>query len=146
MEKHVTGIYFIILLIGILYAVFAAVTFRVESSSRTAEKEVAVWDDRMEATQEGDAYVYRCVLPMENLSEKVIVYNTVHMYLDVFIDGSRVYELKAGEGSAVKTTGFCWNTIALTEDDAGREIVFRVTPVYSDSRPKGNFSTAHIGR
>lgn len=76
---------------------------------------------------------------LENMSEKVIVYNTVHMYLEVFVDGNRIYELKAEKNSAVKTTGFCWNTIFLTEDDAGKEIIFRVTPVYSDSTPKGSF-------
>ena len=34
---------------------------------------------------------------------------------------------------------FCWNTIFLTQDDAGKEAEFRVTPVYSDSKPKGSF-------
>lgn len=138
-EKRVTGICFTILLIGIIYAVFAAFSSHDNIQSRTDEKEVAVWDDRMEASREGNVYVYRSTLPSENIGEKVIVYNTVHMYLQVFIDGEKVYELKAGEDSIVKTTGFCWNTIALKEEDAGREIVFRVTPVYSDSTPKGSF-------
>ncbi|MCM1560169.1 MAG: GGDEF domain-containing protein [Butyrivibrio sp.] len=139
MEKRVTGIYFTVLLIGIIYAIIAAFSFRDNIESRAAEKEVTVWDDRMETAKEGNVYIYRCALPEENISEKVIVYNTVHMYMEVFIDGDKVYELKTGEGSAVKTTGFCWNTIALREEDAGKEIVFRVTPVYSDSTPKGSF-------
>lgn len=54
----------------------------------------------------------------------MLVYNTVHMYLEVFIDGDKIYELKGEKGSAVKTTGFCWNVISLTKDDAGKEIVF----------------------
>ena len=61
------------------------------------------------------------------------------MYLEVFIDGDKIYELKGEKGSAVKTTGFCWNVISLTKDDAGKEIVFQVTPVYKDSKPKETF-------
>ena len=139
MEKRVTGIYFAVLLIGILYAVFAAFSFRNVIVSRTEETGVVTWDDDMELTQEGDVYYYTGRLPVENTNEKVIVYNTVHMYLEVFIDGNKVYELKADRDRAVKTTGFCWNVISLTEDDAGREIVFQVTPIYRDSKPKGNF-------
>lgn len=139
MEKHVTRYYFIVLLIGILYTVFAAFSFHSTINTRTDKQKAAVWDDNMEVTQEGNVYYYKRTLPLENISEKVIVYNTVHMYLEVFIDGNRVYELKAEKDKAVKTTGFCWNTISLTEEDAGKEIIFQVTPVYSDSTPKGSF-------
>lgn len=139
MDKHVTGIYFAVLIVGILYAVYAAFSFHNDINTRTEDHEVAIWDDQMDMTQEGDVYYYRRVLPGEDTDEKVIVYNTVHMYLEVFIDGDKVYELKAEEGRAVRTTGFYWNTISLTEADAGKEIVFQVTPVYHDSKPKGNF-------
>ena len=139
MEKRVTVIYFTVLLIGIMYAVFATYSFRNNIEARTEDKEVAIWDGQMEMTQEGNVYYYRRILPLNNMNEKVIVYNTVHMYLEVFIDGNKVYELKAKEGNTVKTTGFCWNTISLTEADAGKEIVFQVTPVYRDSKPKGSF-------
>ncbi|MDE5589062.1 MAG: GGDEF domain-containing protein [Acetatifactor sp.] len=139
MEKRVTGIYFTILLIGIIYAVVAAFSIRNRINIGIGEKEVVIWDDSMEMTHEGSTYCYRRILPSENTSEKVIIYNTVHMNLEVLIDGEIVYELKRGEDSTIKTTGFCWNTILLTEEDAGREIVFLVTPVYSDSTPKGSF-------
>ena len=132
MKKRVTGIYFTVLLIGILYAAFIAFSSRnnITINTRTEEKEVAIWDGCMEMTQEGEVYYYKGILPKEDTSEKVIVYNTIHMYLEVFIDGNKVYELKAGDNNAVKTTGFCWNTISLTKEDAGKEIVFRVTPFY----------------
>lgn len=139
MEKRVTVIYFAVLLIGIIYACFAAFSFRNNIDNRTVDKEVIIWDDQMEMTQDGDVYYYRCILPDENTNGKVIVYNTVHMYLEVFIDGNRVYALKGEKDRLVKTLGFCWNVISLTEDDAGKEIVFQVTPVYRDGKPKGNF-------
>lgn len=139
MEKRVTGIYFAVLLIGILYAIYATFSFRIDIDTRVEEDAVIQWDDHMEMTQEGDVYYYRGILPPEDTSEKVIVYDTVHMYLEVFIDGNRVYELNAEKDRAVKTTGYCWNAIFLTEEDAGREIIFQVTPVYRDSKPQGNF-------
>lgn len=139
MEKRVTGIYFAVLLIGILYAIYAAFSFRIDIDTRVEEDAVIQWDDHMEMTQEGDVYYYRGILPPEDTSEKVIVYDTVHMYLEVFIDGNRVYELNVEKDRAVKTTGYCWNAIFLTEEDAGREIIFQVTPVYRDSKPQGNF-------
>jgi len=144
LEKHVTRIYFAVLLIGILYTFFAAFSFHSKIDTRAEDQEVVIWDDqmemeRMEMPQEGDVYYYKRILPRDNTNEKVIVYNTVHMYLEVLIDGEKVYELNTEKDRAVKTTGFCWNTISLTENDAGKEIIFKVTPVYSDSKPKGSF-------
>ncbi|MDE6750359.1 MAG: GGDEF domain-containing protein [Lachnospiraceae bacterium] len=139
MEKRVTVFYFAVLLIGIIYACFVTFSFRNNIDNRTVDKEVIIWDDQMEKTQDGDVYYYRCILPQENTNGKVIVYNTVHMYLEVFIDGNRVYALKGEKDRPVKTMGFCWNVISLTKDDAGKEIVFQVTPVYRDGQPKGNF-------
>ncbi len=139
MEKRVTRIYFAVLLIGILFAGFAAFSFQNTIYTRAENKEVIIWDDQMEMTQDGDAYYYRRTLPLEDMNEKVIVYNTVHMYLEVFIDGNKVYSLTGEKDRAVKTVGFCWNVISLTEADAGKEIVFQVSPIYHDSKPKGNF-------
>lgn len=139
MEKRVTGIYSAVLLIGLICAVFAELSSHGSINIGMGDKEVVAWDDSMETSCEGNVYSYRRILPAEDTGEKVVVYNTVHMYLEVYIDGVMVYELKAGENSTVKTTGFCWNTISLAEEDAGREIVFRVTPVYSDSKPQGSF-------
>lgn len=139
MEKRVTGIYFAVLLVGIIYACFAAFSFHNNIDAGTADKEVVIWDDQMEVKQEGDVYYYKRILPQENTDEKVVVYNTVHMYLEVFIDGNKVYALKGEKDRPVKTVGFCWNIISLTEDDAGKEIVFQVTPVYRDGKPKGKF-------
>ncbi len=139
MEKRITGIYFTVLVIGILYAIYAASAVDTITDNRTKDNEVIVWDDHMEKMQEGGIYYYKGILPAKNTDNKIIVYYTIHMYLEVFIDGNKVYELKTEKDGPVKTTGFCWNIISLTEDDAGKEIVFKVTPAYTESRPKGNF-------
>ena len=141
LEKRVTKIYFALLAVGMIYAIVAAISFQSELHTRTdgKDREVSTWDSHMELTQEGDRYYYRTILPQKDTDEKVIVYNTVHMYLDVLIDGEKVYELKPDKDGVIKTTGFCWNVIPLTEEDAGKEIVFEVTSAYDDSKPKGSF-------
>lgn len=139
MDKIVTKICFAVLVTGILYAVFAGISFQDEIYTRTDDKGVSIWDDQMEMSRKGDVYYYKGILPRENIDEKVIVYNTVHMCLEVRIDNEKVYELKAGRDGAVKTTGYYWNIIPLTREDAGKEIVFQVTPAYSDGKPGGSF-------
>lgn len=139
MEKRVTAIYVAVLIIGIAYAVFASFSYCNNVDTRMVNKEFAIWDDQMNMRQEGDVYYYSRILPSENTNEKVIVYNTAHMYLDVFIDGNRVYALDGEKDRTVKTTGYYWNVISLTEDDAGKEIIFQVTPVYRGSKPSGEF-------
>ncbi len=127
------------MIIGILYSFFASVSYQSNIYTWEEKTGVATWDDEMEMAREGDAYCYRTTLPQKNTDDKVIVYNTVHMYLQVQIGERTVYELRPSEDSPVKTTGFCWNVISLTSEDAGKEIEFRVTPAYSDSKPRGNF-------
>lgn len=53
MEKRVTGIYFAVLLTGILYAVSAVFSFHIHIDTRT-DNEVIPWDDQMEMTQKGN--------------------------------------------------------------------------------------------
>lgn len=139
MEKRVTGIYFAVLLIGMLYAAFAVSSVHNNVEARAENEEVVIWNDQMEMTQVGDVYYYKRILPLEDTDGKVIVYYTSHMYLDVFIDGNKVYALHGEKDRAVKTTGYWWNVISLTEEDAGKEIVFQVTPVYRDSKLTGSF-------
>lgn len=139
MDKRISRTYFIVLLIGVLYAIFVSFSYQSNIFTWTGDNEVVTWDEEMKLVKKDSAYQYSMTLPQEDIDDKVIVYNTVHMYLEVQIDGRTVYELKPCEDSAIKTTGFCWNVVSLTANDAGKEIVFRVIPAYRDSRPKGSF-------
>ena len=139
MDKRISRTYFIVLLIGVLYAIFVSSSYQSNIFTWTGDNEVVTWDEEMKLVKKDSAYQYSMTLPQEDIDDKVIVYNTVHMYLEVQIDGRTVYELKPCEDSAIKTTGFCWNVVSLTANDAGKEIVFRVIPAYRDSRPKGSF-------
>lgn len=139
MDKRILRTYFTVLLIGVLYAIFVSFSYQSNIFTWTGDNEVVTWDEEMKMVKKDSAYQYTMTLPQEDIDDKVIVYNTVHMYLEVQIDGRTVYELKPCEDSAIKTTGFCWNVVSLTANDAGKEIVFRVIPAYRDSGPKGSF-------
>ena len=73
------------------------------------------------------------------MDNQVIGYDSAHMQIEVTIDNVPVYSLSAKSGYLSKTSGYYWNFVSLTHADRGKEIVFRVTPVYKDSKPKGNF-------
>lgn len=139
MEKRLTRIYLLLLCAGILCCVLGIFAAPTNIYTREKDGTAVVWDDRMEKSRDGNVYIYRTVLPSEGLEGRVVVYNSAHMRLEVTIGGELVYSLKTGEGSFTRTTGYYWNFICLDREDAGKELVFRVEPVYADSAPKGNF-------
>ncbi len=139
MEKRVTGIYISLLIMGIAGAFIFAAFVHTSIYERQESQAAVVWDGRMAQTTEGESRVYQTTLPSEGLSGKVVAYSSAHMKIDVTIGGETVYSLRAGKPDYMKTTGYQWIFIPLTEADAGKEMVFYVTPVYANREPKGNF-------
>jgi len=139
MEKKALHVCLWIIAGMLIYAALSAASYDRVSFSRTEEKKAQIWNDRMEQTVEDGVYSFKTVLPREGIDGMVIIYNTVHMNLQVKIGGELVYSLGAKEGSAIKTTGYEWNRIPLIKEDGGKEICFLVTPVYADSYPGGQF-------
>ncbi|MCM1097778.1 MAG: GGDEF domain-containing protein [Ruminococcus flavefaciens] len=142
MDKKVTRVYFIIAALGIIGTIFSALVFRAYIYDRGQESGIGYsavsWTDRMEMQMEDGVYLFSAILP-EDIDEDVIAYDTTHMLLEVTIEGEVVYTLAMEAGQWMKTTGYQWNFISLMEEDAGKEIVFRVQPVYTDTKPKGGF-------
>lgn len=142
MDKRITRMYLIIAALGIACTVFSALFFRAYTYVRqdgSTETKAASWTDRMQKQTADGVYLFSATLPEDGIAEKVIAYDTTHMFLDVEIDGKTVYTLKTEDGKWMKTTGYQWNFISLMEEDAGKEIVFYVRPAYKDTKPKGNF-------
>ncbi len=139
MRKDITRVYLLIAFIGIIYAVVSALTYNIKIYTRSGKNPAILLDNQMSMEMEGDTYVYSATLPPADTEGRVIAYDTAHMYLDVQIDGETVYLLTSDIGQGLKTTGYHWNFIRLSAGDAGKEIIFRVTPAYSDCKPKGNF-------
>lgn len=70
LEKRVTIIYSAVLLAVILYAFFAAFSFRNTIETRAEHKGVAVWRDEMEMTQEDGIFYFRRILPECDFSDR----------------------------------------------------------------------------
>lgn len=68
----------------------------------------------------------------DNLSiDTHLAFYTVHQYVDVYLDGENVYNLKPSKGKRIsKTVGSNWVMIPLYREDAGKEIRVVITPVY----------------
>lgn len=143
MDKRITRIYLLITVLGIICTAFAALYFRAYVYERWQDDgmtEGAVsWEGRMQLQTTGGVYRYVTHLPEDVKDGTVIAYDTAHMFLDVAIDGEKVYTLATEAGQGMKTTGYQWNFISLVKEDAGKEIVFLVRPAYQDSKPKGGF-------
>lgn len=64
-------------------------------------------------------------------SYRDLIFYTVHQNVNVYIDGERVYRMKAFSGNRFgKTPGCVWNSVALEDEDADRQIRVVVYPVY----------------
>lgn len=139
MDKGETKLYYIFAAIGLVLALISEVMNSVHIENRLPGEPAQVWDDYMQRTEKDGSYYFQRILPEGEIEGKEIGYNTVHMLLEVTIDGEKVYSLTRGEGQRIKTTGYQWNFITLANQDTGKEIVFKVTPVYTDSKPNGTF-------
>lgn len=139
MEKTTTRIYITIFILTLISVSFALSFLKADVYNRTEIQVAELWNDKMEQFREGESFIYKTVLPMDDIDNKVIGYDSAHMQIEVTIDNNTVYSLSAKGDYLSRTPGYYWNFISFTHDDKGKEIIFRVTPVYKDSKPKGNF-------
>ena len=63
-----------------------------------------------------------------------LAFYTVHQYVEIYIDGQLVYDMKPCGGSFIKTIGSNWMMIPLYREDAGKEICVNIIPVYESFR------------
>lgn len=139
MEKRTTRIYITIFILTLISVSFALSFLKADVYNRTEIQVAQLWNDKMEQFKEGESFIYKTVLPIDDIDNKVIGYDSAHMQIEVTIDNNLVYLLSAKGGYLSKTPGYYWNFVSFTHADEGKEIIFRVTPVYKDSKPKGNF-------
>lgn len=138
MDKKMTRAYIIYIIIGILYVIYAGVLYYAHVENRAPSQAAYIWDSKMKKTEKDGSIFYSTLLPTEDISGKVIGYDSSHMLLEVTIGDEIVYSVK-NDSKWVKTTGYRWNFISFSKYDAGKRIVFKVTPAYSECVPKGSF-------
>lgn len=139
MEKKITCAYLAVFLLGIVVTVFFMPSLEANIYNRMDIWEAELWNSKMNKIENDGVYIYKTFLPKDSVDGRVIVYDSVHMQVEVTIGAKTVYSMTAKDGPFTKTTGCYWNFIFLTEEDAGKEIVFYVTPCYADSKPQGKF-------
>lgn len=66
-----------------------------------------------------------------------LAFYTVHQYVEVYLEGEKIYSLKPSKESSIsKTVGSNWIMIPLFREDAGKEISVEITPVYESFRDR----------
>ncbi|MGN0788935.1 MAG: sensor histidine kinase [Christensenellales bacterium] len=59
-----------------------------------------------------------------------LAFYITHQYSEVYIDGVLVSRISATDGGVIKTTGSNWVMVPINAEDAGKEVVVLITPVY----------------
>ncbi|MCM1092140.1 MAG: GGDEF domain-containing protein [Butyrivibrio sp.] len=139
MDKWLVNIC-LFLIIGMM--IHAGVTVRSQeyvSYNRKEDTLAESWGERMEETESEGVYYYKTLLPDEDIAGRVVAYRTAHMEFRARIGGEEVFALTIPDGATIRTTGYHWSFITLTDEDRGKEIEFEVTPVYADSYPSRDF-------
>ena len=58
---------------------------------------------------------------------------TTHQYASVYLDGEQIYTSRSGEESPVRTPGRVWVIVPIYREDAGKELMVEITPVYENN-------------
>lgn len=127
-----------VMLLVLLAFLYMTVNFEVEQS-RTGEGFSSVNDYVCREVENVDApigIVKEYIFTINESLEKdtSLAFYTVHQYVEVYIDGQLVYDMKPYGGSFIKTIGSNWTMIPLYREDAGKEICVNIIPVYESFR------------
>lgn len=139
MDKRLVNICLFLIIGMIIHAGIFVRSNDYVSYNRKEDVLAELWNERMEETEAEGVYYYKTRLPDEELAGRVVAYHTTHMELRVRIGGEEVYALTIPDGATVRTTGYHWNFITLTDADRGKDIEFALMPTYADGFPGGGF-------
>jgi diguanylate cyclase (GGDEF)-like protein len=89
----------------------------------------------VEAEKYNSCYEFTIPLKTSDLTGKSIAIQSSHFEMEVYISDELVYELKAGNPSFSKSTGFHWNFIRLNDADAGKTMLVKIIPHYNKVIP-----------
>lgn len=147
MDKKLTLTYCIILLIGVIFSIFVTLTFHNEIYSKYEDNSVVELNvksnDMIKQEKTKTENIYRIILPKNNISDKVIAFDTVHVNAEVHIDDELIYSIKPDRKSMMKTTGYNWNFVVLSDDYDGKELIIDIRTPYNSKIPN---STIYFGR
>lgn len=127
-----------VMLFGLI--VFLGVTVNIEiQQSRTDDGFAAANNYVCREVENEDAPIgiikeYTFTLDEDFERDTYLSFYTVHQYVEVYIDGQLVYNMKPSGKLFIKTIGSNWTMIPLYREDAGKEIRVNIIPVYESFR------------
>lgn len=137
MNKNSIRIYGIVFIIALLLAVVMG-TFINNTYLNTRDgQKVEKWE--LPSEEREDGVYFTISLPKEDVAGKSIAFHTRHVAAEVAIDGEIVYAVYPGNSKFNKSTGYRWNFVTLTAEDAGKEVSVRVIRTYEDAVVKDEF-------
>lgn len=132
MEKYITRIYGILILIGLCISIFAAVkpgaAVFTESDAIPAED----WTGKMNMEHTASGLVYTAVLPDNQPEGCILAFDTYHTEAEVSVGDTIIYSVKHRDGSFTRTTGFRWNYISLKQEYSGQPVTIRIHSIYKN--------------
>lgn len=130
MNKYSLRIYGFVFMIAMVLAIVLGTVFNNTYLNTRDGRRVEQWELTPEEREDG--VYFTITLPKENAAGKSIAFYTAHTAAEVVIDGEPVYSLYAGNSKVNKSTGYCWNFIDLTVEDAGKVMSVHMIPAYDD--------------
>jgi diguanylate cyclase (GGDEF)-like protein len=127
------GVFVVALALAIVMGTVFGNSYTNDRESWTVEK----WELTPEQ-KDGD-YYFTFSLPEKNVAGEYVAFQTAHFEVEVTIDGETVMSLKAGNSKFNKSTGYRWNLIRLSGEDAGKEMCIRMIPTYKGLTPRHVF-------
>lgn len=142
MGKRITIIYCTILFLSVFSSIIILCTVHNTPYSKYTDNTVLCWNDIVDKEDNSDKIVYTTILP-DDISDKIIAFNSLHSSVNVFIDGNLIYTLKPLKNSFIKTTGTTWNYVLLHDDYRGKPLKIEISSVYGT---KLNDSNIYFGQ
>lgn len=130
----------LLIAVGVLVAVllgYVGITPNLEvTETRTASGYTVVQDVNCTETRNADGALvrqFRFVLNDEIACDATLAFFFSHQNATVYLDGEQIYSLRsAPQLSLIRAPGSVWSMIPLYCEDAGREVLVELTPVYEN--------------
>lgn len=130
MERKVTHLYQMILVILFLIGFYAIFKIQNNVYSYNSDNVVEDWSNRMDVEKTDSTLLYSIKLPAVHNSNKIIAFSTFHAIAEVRINDTLIYSLMPSDNSFTKTTGYNWSFVLLQEEYAGQKLTIQLKSVY----------------
>lgn len=137
MKRHLVIGYSAVFIVAIVLAITMQTVFDSKYTNLREERKVELWEFAPE--EKNGEFYFTFTLPKEDVADCSIAFQTAHVDIEITLDGEMVYSLYAGNPKHNKSTGYRWNFVKLTAEDAGKEMSIRIIPAYKGVTPGNQF-------